>query len=74
MKLFSSSWELYFHPFLWEKFYIPGNILYLGIKYSKHVTNIDMHISIFLFSGIYEYNLKQTHSKCLYKPEAKMVK
>jgi len=61
MYLFPSSWELYSHPFLWEKISIPRNVLYRGIKYSKLVTNIGMYISIVLFPGIYEYNLKQTH-------------
>jgi hypothetical protein len=61
MKLFPSSWELYSHPFLWEKFSIPRNVLYPGIQFSKLVTNMCMHISILLFQGIYKYNLKQTH-------------
>jgi len=36
------------------------NVLYPEIKFSKLVTNIGMYISIVLFSGINEYNLKQT--------------
>jgi len=63
MNLFSSSWELYSHHFLWENFPIPINVLYPEIKFSKLVANIGMHIYILLFSGIYEYNLKQTHPK-----------
>jgi len=45
----------------WKKISIPKNILYAGIKFSKLVTNIDIYISIILFSGINKYNLKQTH-------------
>jgi len=63
MNVFSSAWELYSHPFLWEKFSIPRNVLYPRIKFSKLVTNIDMYISIVLFPEIYERNLKQTHPK-----------
>jgi len=61
MNLFSSPWELYSHCYLWKKISIPRNVLYPGIKFSKLVTNIDMCIPIILFSGIYKYNLKQTH-------------
>jgi len=64
MNLFPSPWELYSHPFLWEKFSIPKKVLYPGIKFSKLVTNIGMRIPIILFPGIYKYNLKQTHPKC----------
>jgi len=63
MNLFQSSYELYSHPFLWEKFSIPKNVLYEVMKFIKPITNIRMHISIVLFLGIYEYNLKQTHTK-----------
>jgi len=62
MNLFSSPWELYSHPFPWENFSIPRNILYLGIKFSKLVTNMGIYIPIILFPGINKYNLKQTHS------------
>jgi len=61
MNLFLSPWELYSHPFSWENLPIPRNISYLGIKFSKLVTNIGMYIFIILFQGIYNYNLKQTH-------------
>ena len=65
MNLFPSPWELYSHPFSWENFSITRNILYPGIKFSKLVTNIDIdiYISIILFSGINKYNLKQTQPK-----------
>jgi len=75
MNLFPSSWELYSHLFFGKFFYIPRSVLYPGIKFSKFVTNIAIHISIFLFPGIYKYisiflflgiykfNLKQTHLK-----------
>jgi len=67
MNLFPYSCELYSHPFLWEKISIPGNILYLRIKFSKLVTNIDKYIYIVLVLGIYEYDLKQTHFYSLIK-------
>jgi len=44
MNLFSSPCELYFHHFLWENVYIPRNILYLRIEFSKLVTNINIYI------------------------------
>jgi len=45
MNFFSSSWELYSHPFLWEIFSIPRNILYPGIKFSK----LMMHVYFYDF-------------------------
>ena len=67
MNLFPSSWELYSHPLPWEKFSIPRNILYPGIKFSKLVTNIGIYIPIILFPGINKYNLKQTHLKFIHE-------
>jgi len=61
MNLFPSPWELYSHPFPWDNFSIPRNILYPRIKFSKLLTNIGIYIPIILFPGINKYNLKQTH-------------
>jgi hypothetical protein len=63
MILFSFPWELYSHNFLWENFSIPRNILYLGIKFSELVTNIDMYVFMILFPKIYNYNFKQTNPR-----------
>jgi len=70
MNLFPSLWELYSHPFPWEIFSIPVNILYPGIKFNKLVTNIDLCIFMILFSRIYKYTLLITgpffiKSKCI---------
>jgi len=59
MILFPSPWELYSHHFLWKKFSIHRNILCPGIKFSKLVTNIGMYVFMILFTGIYNYNLKE---------------
>ena len=65
MNLFSSSWELYSHHFFLENYSILGNTLYPKIKFSKFVTNIGIFLN--LFSGIYKYNLKQTHKVSMFK-------
>jgi len=63
MNLFTSPWELYSYLFPREFFSIPRNLLYLGIKFSKIVTNIGIYIPIILYPGIKNYNLKQIHHK-----------
>jgi len=50
-----------FQLFSLEKIFYSQERFIPGIKFRKLVTNINIYISIILFPGTYEYNLKQKH-------------